>query len=61
MPSLGPEHSCCQRSPMAGPGPFCHQLSLLQCSLGLRGFHFCALGDQPGFEVPFVVSSDALD
>ena len=56
MRSLGLGHSCCQRSPMAGQGPFWRQLSLLQCSLGLRGLHFCAFGDQPGFEVPFVVS-----
>ena len=42
MPSLGLGPSCCGAVPMAGQGPFWCQLGLLQCSLGLRGFHFFA-------------------
>ena len=61
MPSLGLENSCCPAPPMAGQGPFCCQLGLLQCSLGLRRLHFYAFGEQPSFEAPFGMSSDMLD
>ena len=56
MNSLGLGHSCCQRSPMAGQGPFWCQLGLLWCSLGLRRLHFYAFTEQSSFEAPFGVS-----
>ena len=46
---------------MAGQGPFWYQFGLLQCFLGLRRLHFCALCEQPGFEAAFGVSPDMLD